>query len=434
MPKLRLNLPVFLLTVSVGVLPAQRADSASVARAAFAEAGRLLAAGDTVGASERALHATTAWPMQGGYLVPVARLAALAGRSEEAIRLLQTVTRMGFAWKADHPALRSLDGIPEFANLRVGAEANSNPMARSTILRRLPDSTLHPEGVAFDAATGRLFVSSVRHRKVIVIEADGRVRDFTPDAAPLEAVFGLAVDSPRGMLWLATSRTPEQATVASEAGSGAAIVGLDLATGRIRERWSIADTTAPHLLGEVVLAPDGAVWATDSRTPGIYRTVPDGIGGALPRAEIHSPDWASLQGLAFDARGRVAWLADWTTGLYRLDLVTGRVTPVAGAAYDFTLGIDGLYLLPGGDLIATQNGITPPRVIRLRLTPAGDSIANLHVLDRHLPIAEEPTLGVLVDGSLVYVANSPWGYYRDGQPVPGAAFPLPALLRLPLEP
>ncbi|HET9065274.1 MAG TPA: hypothetical protein VFN22_05605 [Gemmatimonadales bacterium] len=425
---------VILSCVLATPMHAQRADSAAVARAALGEAARRLATGDTIGAARHALHATTAWPMQGGYLLPAARVNALAGNTAEALALLRAATAMGFAWNGAHPAFASLTELAEFDSLRAGGESNARPVIRSEVLRVLVDSTLHPEGVAHDPATGRWFVSSVRHAKVVVIAPDDQVHDFASRNARLEATFGLVVDTARGRLWIATSRTPEAATVTDPRGSGAAIVGVDLDTGELRERWIVADTTAPHLLGDVVLAPDGALWAIDSRTPALYRMVPDGRGGVLAPHPLRTPDWVSLQGMAFDPRGEVAWLADWTTGLYRLDLRTNVVTPVDGNADEFTLGIDGLYALPGGDLVAIQNGITPARVVRLALDETGASVRSLTVLDRHIPIAEEPTLGVVVGQALVYVANSPWSYYEEGRPTPGAAFPRPVLLRLPIVP
>mgnify|MGYP000312412365 CR=1 FL=1 len=65
---------------------------------------------------------------------------------------------------------------------------------------------------------------------------------------------------------------------------------------------------------------------------------------------------------------------------------------------------------------------------------ACERLVGVEALDRHLPLATEPTLGVLAGGALVYVANSPWASYGDdGQPLAGAAWPRPTLLRLPLS-
>jgi sugar lactone lactonase YvrE len=425
------------LCIGVGLLPAQRGDSAAVARAHFRDAGRALREGDSTQAVASAVAATEAWPRQGAYLLATARLAARIGRAGEAVRLLDLATQMGFGIDPAGEAFGLLGGVEGFAAVAWRGSANAAPLARSSVFRRLADSTLHPEGVAFDPRTGRVFVSSIRQRKVVVVEPDGRVRDFVaPDPTRIDAVFGLAVDTARGRLWLATSAVPEQVGPPTETPGGAAVVGVDIASGAILERWLVGDTVA-HVLGDVAVAPDGSVWSTDSRTPAVYRLVPGteaGTGGTMVLAAT-SPEWGSPQGLAFSSDGRVAWLADWTTGLYRIEVATGEVTPVAADPGLFTLGIDGLYRVGPSRLIAIQNGIAPARVVAIDLAPDGRSVVGLSVLDRHLPLAEEPTLGTLVPGGLLYVANSPWGYYlADGVPDPGRPFPRPALLRLPLEP
>jgi hypothetical protein len=57
--------------------------------------------------------------------------------------------------------------------------------------------------------------------------------------------------------------------------------------------------------------------------------------------------------------------------------------------------MDGLYLY-GHDLVATQNGIEPQRVIRYRLDSAGLAIASDEVLDANDPLVPEPTLITVV--------------------------------------
>lgn len=427
-------LTAFLLALAAVPLPAQRADSAATARSLYRAAAGVLAAGDTAAAADSMLAAARAWPRQGAYRLAAARLAALAGRRAEAIAELQTYTRMGYGWRGADPAFATIASDPEFRALVMAADRNAEPLRRSEVFRTLADSMLHPEGIAFDPATGRVFVSSVRQRKVVVIEPDSRLRDFVPPGAGHDAVFGLAVDTARGLLWLASGAVPEQAGPPSDTPGGSALVAVRLEDGGLAGRWLLPDTTGVHLLGDVIIAPDGGVYATDSRTPAIYRVPDDPDDRTLQAMPWRHPDWSSPQGLAFSSDGRLAWLADWTTGLFRIDRVTGTVTAVAAAPTDYTLGVDGLYQVGNTRLVGLQNGIGPPRVVAFDLTPAGDGVVAVTVLDRHLPLATEPTLGVLVAGSLLYVANSPWGHYRnDGSPDPTRPFPRPVLLRLPLR-
>ncbi len=427
-----------LLTFGLAVLcavpaPAQRADSAATARRAMAAAGRLLAAGDTLAAADSALHAARAWPRQGAYRLAAARLAARTGQRDVAIAELTAYTRMGFGWSDDDPWFAAVAPDPEFRALALEVEGHRLPLRGSQLFRTLADSTLHPEGVAFDPATGRVFLSSVHRRKVIVIDPDGRVRDFVPTSAGLDAVFGVVVDRSRCLLWLTSGAVPEQRGTPRGTPGGSEVVAVALGDGAIRGRWALPDTAGAHLLGDVVLAPDGQVYATDAIGRAVYRVPEEGESRELERMPWHHHDWVSLQGLAFSADGRQAWLADWTTGLFVVDVASGTVRPVAARATDYTLGVDGLYLVGERRLVGLQNGVAPPRVVAFNLNTRGDSVVATTVLDRHLPLATEPTLGVLTPGALLYVANSPWGHYRsDGTPDPARPFPPPVLLRLPL--
>ena len=97
-----------------------------------------------------------------------------------------------------------------------------------------------------------------------------------------------------------------------------------------------------------------------------------------------------------------------------------------------TLGIDGLYF-HRGSLVGIQNGVTPHRVARFTLSPAGDRVLRAEVLERAHPRYDEPTLGVLVDGELYYIANAQWERFgEDGRIAKPEALTPPAVLRLRL--
>lgn len=424
-------LPVLVLLAAP--LPAQRIDSVAAARARMREAGAALQGGDTTRALARVRDAVQAWPRQGAYLLSLGRIATVAGDAATARDALSRAGTMGFGWSLAESAFARWRDDVAFRGLADSVAARTAPIVRGTVMATLADSLLHPEGIAWDATTDRLFVSSVHRRKIVVVEQGGRQRDFIAEGAHgLDAVFGLALDPARRLLWVATSATPEQAGYQPADSGRAAIMAFALDDGTPRGRWSLP-ADAPHLLGDVVLAPDGSAWASDSRTAGLWRVPAGAPSGAAERVPITSPDWVSLQGMAFSPDGRVLWLADWTTGLHRVDLVARTSTPVAADPALFTLGIDGLYRLGDGSLLAIQNGIAPARVVRLRLGEGGTRVTGMEVLDRNPAVAEEPTLGTPVPGGFAYVANSPWGHYgQDGRFRAGAPIPKGVVLRLPL--
>ena len=203
----------------------------------------------------------------------------------------------------------------------------------------------------------------------------------------------------------------------------------DLSTVRLTGRALISSDGAAHLLGDLTIARNGDVYASDSRAPVVWRL----LGGAdsLERL-VESPLILSAQGLALSEDERTLFLADYSRGTPKIDLASQRVTLLPSRDGVVALGIDGLYR-DGGTLIGIQNGMEPHRVVRLTLDARGDSLVGSEVLERLHPAYAEPTLGVLVGRDLYYVANSQWERFGETGAVarPDELVP-PAVLRLRL--
>jgi outer membrane protein assembly factor BamB len=138
-------------------------------------------------------------------------------------------------------------------------------------------------------------------------------------------------------------------------------------------------------------------------------------------------------GLALSADERTLYVADWSQGLAALDLATGALAWMRPPAGTTVLGIDGLRRV-GETLIAIQNGVTPHRIQRLTLAPDGRSLAASELLERAVPGWDEPTLGIVVDDALVYVANSQWPKFgEDGATPDPATLADLVIRRLPLR-
>ncbi|HEX6316347.1 MAG TPA: hypothetical protein VFZ73_15865, partial [Gemmatimonadaceae bacterium] len=167
---------------------------------------------------------------------------------------------------------------------------------------------------------------------------------------------------------------------------------------------------------------------SDSQDPVLYRLPADG-GGLQP---YRHPLFRSLQGIAPAPDAQSVFVADYSHGLLKLDKLTGEVIRVADAPGSTSLGCDGLAWHDGA-LIAVQNGVVPPRIMRFELDSAWTRIVRAVVLDRNLPIADEPTNGTIVGDDYVYVANSQWEKYTDtGELRPGAKLRRPVILAVPV--
>jgi streptogramin lyase len=279
-----------------------------------------------------------------------------------------------------------------------------------------PDHDLLLESVAHDPTSGAFFVSSVHQRKIFRVDAAGARSDFFTAA---DGVFGLRVDAPRGVLWATTAALPQMIGFTPDLLGRSSLLKISLATGAVDHKWELP---GQHAFGDLALDAAGAPWLSDSQGGGIYR-----VGDGDKLEEVVAPGrFRSPQGITFTPDGKRAYIADYPTGLYVLD-VGGEPRPLGHPDDIPVRGIDGL-LLHKGALIAVLNGITPHRLVRLSLDAAGESIVGAESLDVGEHVVE-PTGGVLVGDRLYYVATSQWtSFDRDGK-LRAAAFLTPAVVR-----
>ncbi|MGZ9113568.1 MAG: SMP-30/gluconolactonase/LRE family protein [Brevundimonas sp.] len=292
-----------------------------------------------------------------------------------------------------------------------------------------PPEPLLIESVARDA-DGSLILSSIHKARLMRVGADGALIPFGPEGR--QAMFGLAADPARGVLWVASSPSPfdEQTDERAE------LIQLDAATGAVRATF--AADGPEHAWGDVAVGPDGTVFVADSKGPAMLALRP---GAARPEPLALLPERGSPQGMAVSADGRWLVFADYRTGLHRIDLAEGP------AARDFTAspppalpgpegvelrGIDGL-ARHGDDIIAIQNGTRAHRVLRLTLNADWSAVTAREVLIEGPPL-EEPTTGFVEGDSLVFISRSQWtDFGPDGRPT--SITPAPAVVsRLPLTP
>ena len=433
-PRWPRGLRLALVTLVVAATPAaaQVADSAAAARSHYRQAGSLLRAGDTTAAVTALGLAASAWPAQGAYHAAYARLAAVAGHQAEALRALKRLVTLGYGWDKTDPVAQALAGLPEYSALERRMLAATAPLRRSQVLVQLRDTLLHPEGIAWDGARRRWLVSSVRQRKIVAVDQRGDASDLVRSGQDgLDAALAIGVDSSQGLVWVASAALPQQLGWMPADSGRSAVLAFDLATGKLRRRVHLPVVAGGHSVGDLTVLTDGTVYASDTRSPALYRIAP--AGGDTARVVVaDNPLVRSPQGLVADG-GRLL-VADYSHGVLVVDPVTRSVQALPAPPGVTVLGIDGLVRQDQHHLIGVQNGISPPRIVRLTLSPDSKSITEVTQVDRYLPEAGEPTQGVMVEGAFVYLANSPWSNYDDaGRTRSGAEWPAPLLLRLRLR-
>ena len=365
------------------------------------------------------------------YLGALARVQALNDRPFDALTTLNRLARMGVSLDpGQDESFASLQSYSDFTDVVLRLRANRDPLGAGQVQFELPAMTGIIEGIAYRNHTGDYFFGDARHRGVWIRRPDGSVRRFSAAGAGLLGVFGLKVDEPRGSLWAATSAVPEMDDYRPADRNRAALVEFSLADGRVRRRAELPADSAGHMVGDLTVAADGTVYATDSIAPVVWRVTRD---GGPPQRWLESDEFASLQGVVVVAQGRALVVSDYANGLFQIDLETRAIRPLPPPPDATLCGIDGIAAAPDGSVIAVQNGIAPLRVVRLQLDGAGWAISRLEVLERGHPAMADPTLGTLVDDRFVFVGNAGWERFDSGGP-PDAAAPraVPILVtRLP---
>jgi hypothetical protein len=306
------------------------------------------------------------------------------------------------------PTLEILSAVAGAAETRAIAArmaAGAVPLEASAVFATVPAEHRLVEGVAWDAATGRLYASSVVGRALLVMDGEWR------PVAGVEAgsLFGLTVDAPRRRLWMASGvldPTPQPESAFR------GLIALDLDSQRVVRRIAAPDGVS---LADIAVAPDGTVYASDPVGGGLYRLSPGAgrIETLVAPGRLRGP-----QGIAVTADGRRLYVADYGYGIAIVDPASGAVARLASDRPMMLDGVDGLFLADGA-LVAIQNGTRPLRIVRIRLDAEGLRATGLEVIEQAHRQWGEPTLGQLRDGDLIYVADAQWERFGPGGAIVG---------------
>ena len=223
-----------------------------------------------------------------------------------------------------------------------------------TTAYELPGEGTFPEGVAVHAESGAAFVSGAGDGSLYRIDlASGDVdTGLSPGSRPPFGIIGLAVGD--GHLWAAGGMTGE-------------ILRFDLASGDLEATLATPEAESTFL-NDLVVAPNGDVYVTDSNRPVLFR-VPGGGDEVeawldLDDTPIPFGEGINLNGIVVSEDGESLIVVHMASGtLYRIDVASRDVTQIdlGGATVDSG---DGL-VLDGTTLYVVQNGPDQVSVVEL---------------------------------------------------------------------
>lgn len=331
---------------------------------------------------------------------------SLLGHREAALGFLRSWAAMGSvgdpAGEADLAAVQ--DGLgPVLARV---AE-NRRPVSHGAVVFTLPDKDLLTEDVAYDGPSRTFFVSSVHQRKIVAFRQGGAARDFVKPSPELWSVLGLHVDAPRRMLWATTAAMPQTPGVAKEDRGRSALLAFDLGSGGLLKRFEVPRDGKDHVLGDLTVSPEGAVFVSDSISGVVYRERGKGLEVVVQAGVFRSPQTPALS-----PDGQRLFVPDYARGIAEVDLGTSRVVWLVHSREVALTGIDGLYL-KGTTLVAVQNGTAPARVVRFQLDPALRRVQGFDSIEMNTRQLGSPTHGVIVENEFYFLGNSGWDRAGD---------------------
>lgn len=359
-------------------------------------------------------------------MLELARADARDGDSRAAIQQLAAIAQMGVT-QTNVAALRdfsSLHGRVAFRDILRDMSVNARPISHSQRAFVIADAGLLPEDLTYDPGKGEFLLTSAREAKIVAVAPGGRMSTFAraPDGWPMLAI---KADASRRILWATEVALTGFRSVPQRDWGRSVILEYDLRTGRLLQR---IEGPPASQLGDMTLSPAGDLLVADSNKGGLYLLRHD--DQRLVR--LNTNEFVSPMTPAFISPDQ-ALIADYARGIALLDLGTGRVEWVAMADKYALEGTDGLYWNKGR-LIAIQNGLAPERVMSFSLDGSRARISAQETIESGTPNLD-PTHGVVVAGSLYYIANSGWNELTgDGSVKRGATLTRAFVMRTRLQP
>ncbi|MBA3678303.1 MAG: hypothetical protein H0W74_13040 [Sphingosinicella sp.] len=276
----------------------------------------------------------------------------------------------------------------------------------------IPGSTLLAEGILWDSARSRYLVSGIQG--IFSMEPGGRVARLSLAQLNGRAVLGLSLDPGRDKVWAIASATPQTPNVLRDKIGQSAVISMSRKGGRLLAEYALPGTDQWY--GDLAVAANGSVYVGNPRTGRLYVIRP---GAKRAELMIVSGLVQSPQGMFAHPDGKRLFIADYRSGLMVLDLKRSTASAIPAPPDAKLQGIDGI-VAAGRDIIALQNGLSPFRILRLRMNPSYSRIEAVSVLaefeSREGLDVIEPTLGTLAGGDVVFVARTPWDKWSSPEP------------------
>jgi hypothetical protein len=312
----------------------------------------------------------------------VARTFAFAKQWPETIEWLRKAAELRVGLDPSRESIfAELHGTREFEEILAVVREATQAVSHSSPAFQVAEGDLAPESLAYDPNGKYFYFGSMKKGKIVRCSASGYCTQFV---GGLGTVVGLKAHG-RG-LWVLNNSDRESA-----------LIHYDFASAEVVRKYPVIG--AGHNFNDLAFAPAGDVYLTDTRGGAVWHLA----NGAAELTRLPGR-FEFANGIALSADGGLLYVSTFPDGISVVDLKTHAATPIAHPDKLCLANIDGLYF-HRGLLIAIQNGLMTPRVVRLILARDLRTIERFDVLERRNPLFEGVTTGVFVGSDFFYMAN-----------------------------
>ena len=280
-----------------------------------------------------------------------------------------------------------------FVILFYSCSEQSGPDIRDYVIT---EKDLIPEGVAFDAATQTIYISSCYKRKIVAISKDGEVKDFIKEGQnDIKSVIGMEVDNKRNCLWAVSSEANEVLPLKDpgEHQWRSSVFRFNLSDGKLVKQYQLNKDSV--FLNDLTVAADGTVYVTESAGKALYRIRPGEDTLAL---FIKFSNDYFINGLCFTDKPELLFVCN-EQGILSVNINTAHYSLLPAININAG-GIDGL-AFHNDYFIAHQSS----KVVRLYLSPGRDSIIRSDTLDSSKEF-DASTTGEVSGDDYYFIVNS----------------------------
>jgi streptogramin lyase len=292
--------------------------------------------------------------------------------------------------------------IPGFFSLLIAM--NLTAQSGPTVITTKTEKDVIPEGIAVDAGSGTIYVSSIFLKKIIAINSDGSHKDFIKSGQDgfLEGL-GMKVDPQKQWLWIVSNQKQGD-------GSISYVHAFDIKTGAVKQKYELKDARR-HLLNDLIIHPGGRIYITDTYDSSVYELDP-----VNQKLSLFARDaliaWPN--GIVCNTDGNL-YLATYSHGLMQLDITSKKLRPLQGYT-DSTkaYNLDGLVFW-NNNIIGVYNGAETNKnnaIVQYSLNAGGDKIISEKIIDKGNALFHDPTTAAVSGNKLYVLANSYLGEYN----------------------